>query len=216
MSEWRGPLHPPSPSLAGRSALQTQQCIIEFVRLILASASPRRADLLTAAGFLFDVVPVEIDESVRPGEDPAGYVSRLALAKARDVARRNPGSLVLGADTAVVAGDRILGKPSDADEAAGMLKTLSGRGHEVLTGVAICLDAREACDVARTGVRFLHLSATEIAWYVASREPYDKAGGYAVQGLASRFVESIDGSYSNVVGLPVSMVYRVLKDFGAV
>ena len=184
------------------------------MRLILASASPRRADLLAAAGFVFDVVPVEIDERVVPGERPADYVARLALDKARQVERRNPGSLVLGADTAVVVDERILGKPGDAAEAKEMLRTLSGRVHNVLTGVAIRVNEREAHDVACTQVRFLQLSPAEIAWYVASGEPFDKAGGYGVQGLASRFVDSIDGSYSNVVGLPVAMVYRLLKEPG--
>ncbi len=186
------------------------------MNLILASASPRRAELLAAAGFAFEVIPVEIDEGVQPGEDARDYVSRLALEKAREIGRRNPGTVVLGADTAVVAGDRILGKPADRAEAAEMLNALSGRSHDVLTGVAVRLGAREACEVACTRVRFLQLSPDEIAWYVASTEPYDKAGGYAVQGLASRFVENIDGSYSNVVGLPVSVVYQVLKRFGAV
>ncbi len=185
------------------------------MRLILASASPRRADLLAAAGFSFEVMPVEIDESVRPTEDPKDYVSRLALAKARTISRRNPGTTVLGADTAVVAGSRVLGKPADAREATEMLETLSGRSHDVLTGVAVCSNGHEACRVACTRVRFLQLSAAEIAWYVATPEPYDKAGGYAVQGLASRFVDTIEGSYSNVVGLPVSVVYGLLKEFAA-
>ena len=186
------------------------------VRLILASASPRRADLLAAAGFTFDVIPVEIDERVQADEAPDRYVSRLALAKAREVARRNPGTPVLGADTAVVADGRVLGKPADAEDAGNMLRMLSGRDHDVLTGVALCVDQREASEVACTRVRFLQLSPAEIAWYVASGEPYDKAGGYAVQGLASRFVENIDGSYSNVVGLPVATVYRLLKQFGVI
>jgi septum formation protein len=184
------------------------------VRLILASVSPRRADLLAAAGFAFDVMPVEIDERVLPAERPADYVARLARQKASEVARRNSGRPVLGADTAVVVDDRILGKPADAAEAGEMLRMLSGRSHDVLTGVAVCLDGREAGEVARTRVRFLQLSQAEIAWYVASGEPYDKAGAYAVQGLASRFVEGIDGSYSNVVGLPVATVYRLLKQLG--
>jgi septum formation protein len=184
------------------------------VRLILASASPRRADLLAAAGFQFDVDPVEIDESVLPGERPDAYVWRLALAKGRERVRRNPGTLVLGADTAVVVDDRILGKPQDAADAENMLRTLSGRAHDVLTGVALCTDDREAGEVVCTRVRFLQLAPAEIAWYVASGEPGDKAGAYAVQGLASRFVESIDGSYSNVVGLPVATVYRLLREFG--
>ncbi len=183
------------------------------VRLILASASPRRADLLAAAGFHFGVMPVDVDERVLPAEAPGNYVRRLALDKARQIARRNSGTLVLGADTAVVVGHRILGKPTDAADATAMLKTLSGRAHTVLTGVALCQDLREACDVSATEVRFLHLAPDEIAWYVASGEPFDKAGGYAVQGLASRFVERIDGSYSNVVGLPVALVYQLLKQF---
>jgi septum formation protein len=190
------------------------ECIIEFVRLILASASPRRADLLAAAGFAFDVMPVEIDERVLPAERPADYVARLARQKSREVGRRNSGRPVLGADTSVVVDDRILGKPADGDDATEMLRMLSGRGHDVLTGVAVCLDGREACDVVCTRVRFLQLSDAEIAWYVASGEPFDKAGAYAVQGLASRFVVSIDGSYSNVVGLPVATVYRLLKQLG--
>jgi septum formation protein len=200
--------------MGAKCRVQSAKCIIEFVRLILASASPRRADLLTAAGFAFDVMPIEIDERVLAAERPTDYVVRLARAKAREVARRNPGRPVLGADTAVVVDDRILGKPADAAEAGEMLRMLSGRSHDVLTGVAVCLDRREACDVACTRVRFLHLSDAEIAWYVASGEPFDKAGAYAVQGLASRFVEGINGSYSNVVGLPVATVYRALKQIG--
>ncbi len=184
------------------------------MRLILASASPRRADLLNAAGFSFDVMPIEIDEQVLSAEPPTEYVARLAREKAYQVARRNSGRPVLGADTAVVVAGRILGKPADAAEASAMLQMLSGRSHDVLTGVALRLDGREACEVACTRVRFLPLSAAEIAWYVASGEPFDKAGAYAVQGLASRFVESIDGSYSNVVGLPVATVYRLLKQLG--
>ena len=184
------------------------------MRLILASASPSRADLLAAAGFAFDVTPVEIDERVLAGEQATAYVERLARQKTRLAARRNPGRPVLGADTAVVVDDRILGKPADAAEAAVMLRMLSGRSHDVVTGVAVCLDGREAGEVACTRVRFLQLSDAEIAWYVASGEPFDKAGAYAVQGLASRFVESIDGSYSNVVGLPVATVCRLLRHLG--
>ncbi len=193
---------------------RTLSVSLTSVRLILASASPRRSDLLTAAGFAFDVEPVEIDECALPDEPPTAYVSRLAVAKAREIARRNPGRPVIGADTTVVVDGRILGKPADRVEASNMLQMLSGRSHDVLTGVAVCLDGVEAHEVARTQVHFLHLSPAEIDWYVASGEPFDKAGGYAVQGLASRFVESIDGSYSNVVGLPVATVYRLLKRFG--
>lgn len=186
------------------------------MRLILASGSPRRADLLTAAGFSFDVVPVEIDESVLPGERPIEYAARVALAKAREGARRNPGTPVLGADTIVVVDEQILGKPGDDEDAAAMLKMLSGRAHDVLTGVALAMDGREAVEVAQTTVEFLQLSERDISWYVQSGEPRDKAGAYGVQGLASRFVERIDGSYSNVVGLPVTTVCRLLKSFGLV
>ncbi len=186
------------------------------VRLILASVSPRRADLLRAAGFTFDVVPVEIDERPLTVEPPRDYVCRLAVAKAAEIARRNSDRPVLAADTTVVVDDLILAKPGDESEATKMLRMLSGGVHEVLTGVALQLGERRVHAVACTQVHFLQMSPAEIAWYVASGEPYDKAGGYAVQGLASRFVERIDGSYSNVVGLPVATVYRLLKDFGLV
>jgi septum formation protein len=184
------------------------------VRLILASASPRRADLLASAGFTFDIVPVELDETVAAGEAPEAYVERLAREKARQVARRNSGTVVVGADTTVVIDDLVLGKPAGSAEASEMLRMLSGRVHRVMTGVAVVRDETAVSEVVTTEVRFLHLSETEISWYVASGEPRDKAGGYGVQGLASRFVERIDGSYSNVVGLPVATVYRLLKSLG--
>ncbi len=180
--------------------------------LILASASPRRSALLHAAGFSFRVSPADVDETPLDGEQPGDCVRRLALAKARSIACRNPGEVVLAADTVVVVDRRILGKPADDAEARAMLEMLSGREHEVLTGVALRTATRELVDAASSRVRFLHLSPEEVAWYVASGEPRDKAGAYAVQGLASRFVEGIDGSYSNVVGLPVSLVYRMLKE----
>jgi septum formation protein len=197
-------------------------------RLILASASPRRAELLRSAGFDFDVVVADVDESVRAGERPDVYVQRLAEAKARAVSRRAPGRPVLGADTTVVVDGGILAKPADAGDARRMLRLLSGRRHDVMTG--ICLlgsgappvrssgepdDARPSwTEVATTTVEFAPLNPQEIDWYVASGEPLDKAGGYAVQGLASRFVTRLDGSYSNVVGLPVSLVYRMCIDAG--
>lgn len=184
------------------------------MRLVLASQSPRRAALLEAAGFTFDVDPVEVDERVRDGESPREYVARLALEKARYAACRNPGSVVLGADTAVLAGRRLLGKPADAADAAAMLKRLSGRTHRVLTGVALCLGSSTWTAVEVTRVRFLRLTDREIAWYVGTGEPDGKAGAYAIQGLASRFVDRIEGSYTNVVGLPVSTVYRGLVTLG--
>ncbi len=185
------------------------------VRLILASRSPRRAELLRAAGFDFDVVPADVDERIGPGESPEEYVVRVAALKAAVVGRRIPGRIVLGADTEVVLDGEVLGKPGDDEEAARMLRRLAGRTHLVLTGVVLRHGDREVREVASTRVRFLPLGESEIAWYVASGEPRDKAGAYAIQGLASRFVEWIEGSYSNVVGLPVATVYRLLRQWGA-
>jgi septum formation protein len=181
--------------------------------LILASASPRRAELLTAAGFTFHVRSVDIDERALDGERPADYVLRLAREKAVAAARQGqaPDEVVLAADTSVVIDDLILGKPCDEDDARRMLRLLSGREHEVLTGVAICRDGREVTGLSVSRVRFVPLTDAEIEWYVASGEPQDKAGAYAVQGLASRFVEAIAGSYANVVGLPVALVYQLLS-----
>jgi septum formation protein len=185
-----------------------------LVRLVLASASPRRAELLGSAGFRFDIDPADVDERQRHGEGVEQYVTRLAVDKASSVASRHPSAAVLGADTAVVVGDHLLGKPSDDDEAAWMLRELSGREHVVLTGLAIMAAGRVVSAVDRSVVRFARLSADEIDWYVASGEPRDKAGAYAIQGLASRFVEAVEGSYSNVVGLPVALFYRLVRDLG--
>lgn len=179
------------------------------MRLLLASTSPRRAELLRAAGFEFDAVPSDVDESPLPGEQPRDYVLRLALGKAR-AASPAPGQIVVGADTTVVVDGTMLGKPGSAEEAAAMVARLAGRTHEVWTGVALRLDGREVCDVGISRVEFAPMTAEEIAWYVASGEPDGKAGAYAVQGLASRFVTRIEGSYSNVVGLPVALVYQLL------
>jgi septum formation protein len=167
-----------------------------------------------AAGFEFAVRPVEIDEQPLDGEPPERYVLRLAREKAAAAAAagRGPDEVVLAADTSVVIDGRILGKPEGDDDARRMLRLLSGREHEVLTGVAIRRNGREQTAVASSRVLFRPLTAVEIDWYVASGEPRDKAGGYAVQGLASRFVEGIQGSYSNVVGLPISLVYQLLSE----
>lgn len=181
--------------------------------LVLASESPRRADLLKAAGLSFEVLSVPVDETPWERETPDAHVRRLAEAKARAVAARRPDAVVLGADTVVVVDGRILGKPVDAADAASMLRSLSGRDHEVLTGV--CVVGRgltPTVEVACTRVWFSALSEGEIDRYVRSGEPMDKAGAYAIQGLGSRFVERIDGSYSNVVGLPVALVYRLLQN----
>ena len=179
--------------------------------LILASSSPRRAELLRAAGIPFQVDAAEIEEDPLPGEAPDAYVLRVARDKADAVACRKSGSAVLAADTAVVVEGHILGKPADAGHARVMLEALSGRVHDVLTGVALRVGARELTAVDTTRVRFLPISAGEIDWYIASGEPQGKAGGYAVQGLASRFIDRLEGSYSNVVGLPIATVYRLLR-----
>ena len=215
------------------------------MRLILASASPRRAELLAAAGFHFEAWPVEVDERPQPAEPPADYVLRLAREKsalalsqvltqsqsAAAAGRHDAGPLVvIGADTSVVVDGAILGKPADAAEGAEMLRALSGRRHEVLTGVSLrwagvrppVAEATAAASaggggpagpaetgfVSSTAVFFAELGDEEIAWYVQSREGCDKAGGYAIQGLASRFIRHIEGSYSNVVGLPVAALYE--------
>jgi len=181
-------------------------------RLVLASRSPRRAELLRAAGIAFEVASVEVDETPREGEAPEAYVERLAVEKARAVAGGFPDALVLGADTTVVVDGRILGKPADADEAADMLRALAGRAHEVLTGVALVGPAGARSGLDRTRVWFDALDEAQIRWYAESGEPMDRAGGYAIQGLASRFVSRIEGSYTNVVGLPVALVVQLLAD----
>jgi len=181
---------------------------------VLASASPRRADLLRAAGFTFDVFPVEVDEHFGHGEKPEHAVARLAEAKANAAAASHPDAVVLGADTTVVIRGEALAKPATADDATRMLRLLSGRTHDVLTGVCVCSGSRRLTHVEPTRVRMARMSEAEIAWYVSTGEPFDKAGAYAVQGLASRFVEGIEGSYSNVVGLPISSVYELLKELG--
>jgi septum formation protein len=173
------------------------------MRLVLASASPRRTDLLREAGYLFEVEPADVDESELAGEPPAAYVVRVAAMKARAVAARHPDAMILAADTTVVLDGAMLAKPTDDADATRMLGLLSGRTHDVLTGVVLVRTGRESSALVGTRVRFRPLTAAEIERYVASGEPHDKAGAYGVQGLAARFVESVDGSYSNVVGLPV-------------
>jgi septum formation protein len=183
------------------------------VRLVLASASPRRAELLSAAGLSFVVQSVEIDETPRPHEDAAALVLRLASAKARAVVR-SEAEVILAADTVVIVDGEILGKPVDDQDAAHMLGRLSGRSHEVVTGLVVLHGSSLVTAVERTRVHVTTLDRDEIAWYVRSGEPRDKAGAYGIQGLASRFIERIDGSYTNVVGLPVATVRRVLRSMG--
>jgi septum formation protein len=179
-------------------------------RFVLASASPRRRELLSQLGLLFDVDAAHLDETARDGEAPPAYVERLALEKAAAVAGRHSGRIVLAADTTVALGAEILGKPRDDAEAAQMLSRLSGRVHEVFTGIAASGRSR----VVRTAVRFKTLTPEEIAWYVATGEPRDKAGAYAVQGKAGAFVEALDGSPTNVIGLPLVETLALLAEAG--
>lgn len=185
------------------------------MRLILASASPRRAELLTTAGFEFDVVPADVDETAQPGEPPEPYVLRVAKAKGERVACDRgaaEGGVVLAADTVVVAGGRMMGKPADEADAVAMLNELSGSVHIVLTAVVLRSGERELTEVAGTKVHVLPLTDDEIRWYVATGEPFGKAGAYAIQGRAARFIDRIEGSWSNVVGLPVATVHRLLME----
>ena len=183
--------------------------------LILASASPRRRELLTQAGFNFRVHPAHIPEDLLAGEDPIAYVTRLAREKARAVydqlAAAEPRIAVLGADTTVTLDNHILGKPEDAADAARMLRLLSGRTHRVITGVSLvsAVGVETAAEV--TAVQFLTLSDAEIEAYVATGEPMDKAGAYAIQGRAARWIPRIEGCYFNVVGLPIALVATLLE-----
>jgi len=188
-----------------------------FAPLVLASASPRRSELLTSAGFRFTVDPADVDESPVAGENPRAYVLRIARDKARVVAarRRETGAVVLAADTTVVADDDILAKPENDLDAIRMLQMLAGRVHDVFTGVVVRAGDRELSEVVPSRVRLLPITADEISWYVKSGEPIGKAGAYGIQGRAARFVDWIEGSWSNVVGLPVATVYTLLKDLGA-
>ncbi|MGB2622859.1 MAG: Maf family protein [Candidatus Acidiferrum sp.] len=187
------------------------------MKLILASASPRRAEILRDAGFDFDVVPSPIDETPLPGESPHALVQRLATAKAELVASHTSApAIVLAADTVVTLDNRIFGKPRNTDDARHMLVQLSGRTHSVLTGVTLIRlpDAQRRSFVESTQVLFAQLSADEITRYLATNEPHDKAGAYAIQGRAGRYIPRIEGDYFNVVGLPLSRVAQALADLG--
>ncbi len=179
--------------------------------LILASASPRRAELLRNAAIAFTVEPAHVPEQPFPKETPLDYAQRLARDKARAVFARHPDSAVLGADTVVVVDEHLLEKPADALDAARMLRFLSGRMHQVITGVCLVAPASEQTAAEITQVVLSPLSEDEIAYYVQTGEPMDKAGAYAIQGIASRWVERIEGCYFNVVGLPLPRVYRMLR-----
>lgn len=178
-------------------------------KLILASGSPRRTDLLRQAGLTFDIRVPKLDEPLRPGESPDTFVIRIAREKAKCISDET--SVVLAADTVVVNGSRILGKPADREEAAAMLRALSGQTHQVMTGVCIRFPDRTDCFHAETNVTFRELPEREIDAYVESGEPMDKAGAYAIQGGAAKMVRYVNGSYSNVVGLPLCEVIERLE-----
>jgi septum formation protein len=181
--------------------------------IILASASPRRAEILAGLGLTFAVKPVTVDESVFDGEIPEDAAVRLAVEKVKLAMEQHPGALVLGADTIVVVDEKVLGKPDNEDHARQMLRMLSGRSHSVITAVAVGYDIvhSESCT---TEVRFKPLNTKEIDWYIATGEPMDKAGAYGIQGYASLFIDGISGSYSNVVGLPVQLLPPLFKSAG--
>ncbi len=182
-------------------------------KLVLASASPRRAEILRTVGWSFEARPAEIDESRLVDEDATTYVQRVARAKAEALASRASGATVLGADTVVVIDSEILGKPVDDDDARRMLSLLQDRWHQVLTGVALVSSETGLSRIAHevTEVRFAAMSEDEINWYVATGEPMDKAGAYAIQGQGARFVKEISGDYFNIVGLPVRLLYELLS-----
>ncbi len=185
-------------------------------QLILASQSPRRRYLLEQAGLTFSVIPSHFDEDSVRIADPACYVKTLAEAKADEISRRYPDSWVIGADTIVTIDDAILGKPADPREARQMLERLSGQSHFVYTGYAIICKNKTACicDAIKTDVQFKELTTDEIDWYIRTGEPFDKAGAYAIQGMGTFLVRRINGSYTNVVGLPVCEVIETLLKMG--
>lgn len=186
--------------------------MITLPKLTLASGSPRRAEILTAVGWEFTVAVPDIDESELPGESPETYVQRLALEKAEAVAAKNIEGVILAADTTVVIDGQIIGKPVDMDDARRMLRMLSGKRHEVLTGVAVLRDGDVRIGLQRTGVKFAELTEAEVNFLAEMGDPLDKAGAYAVQAQAALFIQAIEGDYWNVVGLPISLVYRLIRD----
>ncbi len=181
-------------------------------KIILASASPRRKEILSSVGWPLESITAGIDETRRPEEKPLDYVQRLAREKAESVAAKLESGLVLGADTTVVVGDNLLGQPHDDDDARRMLNLLSGKWHEVLTGVALVrIGGRTMVDYERTRVRFARMSDAEIDWYISTGEPKGKAGAYGIQGKAALFIEQIEGDYFNIVGLPIRLVYEMSR-----
>ncbi|HRH43573.1 MAG TPA: Maf family protein [Pyrinomonadaceae bacterium] len=185
--------------------------MINLPKLILASGSPRRAEILTSVGWEFEKVVADIDETEFAGENPVDYVQRLAKEKAEVVAADHSDRIVLGADTTVVIDNQIIGKPLDLDDARRMLRLLSGNWHEVLTGVAVVQNGETKVGLQNTRVKFADLSESAIEFLVRFGEPLDKAGAYAVQAQAALFIEGIEGDYWNVVGLPISLVYQLVE-----
>ena len=192
--------------------LNDKKTPLELPKLILASGSPRRSEIMNSVGWEFYKDVPDIDESELSGESPNDYVLRLAASKAEIIAERHPGEIVLGADTTVVIDDRIIGKPDDSEHAREMIKMLSGNWHEVLTGVAVVRNGSASAAVERTRVKFAEMNESEIEFLVEHGDPLDKAGGYAVQAQAALFIEGIEGDYWNVVGLPIGLVYRLVSN----
>ena len=185
-------------------------------KIVLASASPRRAELLTQIGVEFELATGNVQERPHPDEAPPDYITRLARAKVVAVARQREAGLIIGADTIVVLDGQLLGKPEDEADAERMLKSLSGRWHAVMTGVALydVASRQEVADFDKTLVKFARLTNLEIDWYIKTGEPMDKAGAYGIQGLGGLFVDEIAGNYYNVVGLPLPLVYRLARRLG--
>ena len=183
----------------------------ELPKLILASGSPRRSEILNSVGWEFTKIVADVDETEFEGENPADYVQRLAKTKAETVAVNYSDTIVLGADTTVVIDNLIIAKPIDFDDARRMLRLLSGRIHEVLTGVAVTKNGQTSVGLQRTKVKFAELNEEQIEFLVEFGEPLDKAGAYAVQAQAALFIEGIEGDYWNVVGLPINLVYELVK-----
>jgi septum formation protein len=186
------------------------------MRFILASQSPRRRELLSSIGLTFDVIPSEVPEVHQSGESPEEYVARLSRDKAAAVAARHGNAWIIAADTTVLLGEELLEKPADAEDAKRMLATIAGRTHIVYTGVTLQNEMQDWRDtrVAESEVRMLPLDDADIAWYVSTGEPLDKAGAYAVQGIGAMFIDSIHGSYTNVVGLPLALLFQMLRRAG--
>jgi septum formation protein len=180
-------------------------------RLILASASPRRRDLLSQAGLTFDVLPANIDETRRTNESPAHYVQRLAIEKAHVIVSLHPSAHVLGADTTVVVDNEILNKPTDLADAARMIRALANRSHQVHTGVAVATSTSSRSHVETTTVFFSAIPEPELAFYLSTGDSLDKAGAYGIQGYAARWIPRIEGDFFNVMGLPVAATIRLLK-----